>query len=673
MSSTASMAEFQNNLFLFTQEMREKRTQAAPFLYDTSLSSDPDQFSTLLGLSNDATIIFIKIKSLSIPGDISDWERSEYAILLDDANTFVSKLMEKLSKNESFKALVPSSYVPTPPIINPNNVNLETASQSRSYVYPPMPSMLQRNRSSMSFGGGNNVLPSTPVNVIRREALATPPPLPSSFRRNINNETENRPALNQDDLDRRLDSMTQNIESKFHMFEALLLASKNDTRDAVSIMLEQFTAKQKIQVEYKVVEDSREGRIGQLLKEFMSTEAIAQRNAYRSEVMTSKFYNEKFTTTLKNISSLQNKSIDLIDLKGGLDVYDTGRFFVDHFKSLVGHYIKDPEDKEYLGGQILMCNIFILQLSTSTKTWFISKTKFYENYDLIIYYDIEKLLMFFSISLMAENAPQIAYTTAAELRYTDFENFDAMVIQFEILIKKNFGASTAYILSEEIITDWLAKKPNMLYYPKLREAVLDIESVHRNFEMLRQAILKIEITYKMTTFKNKGNMNFMGSSLNFMGNQGTSELDDIDVDNELTFITGNSQLYYAQGKKWDNQHVVNHNDAYLKRLKPDAFKTVANVNKCFTCGSVGHFMRDCFKNKGKPYAEWGQEFKPPALDNYKSVYRIQKNSNDVNQLKLLNDDSESEEEKGNFLAYMGPEGLDGTLCQMCSVQLFLKC
>ena len=183
------MAEFQNNLFLFTQEMRDKRTQAAPFLYDVSLSSDPDQFSTLLGLSNDATIIFIKIKSLSIPGDITDWERSEYAILLDDANTFVSKLMEKLSKNESFKALVPSSYVPTPPIINPNNVNLETASQSRSYVYPPMPSMLQRNRGSMSFGGGNNVLPSTLVNVIRREALATPPPLTSSLRRNINIET----------------------------------------------------------------------------------------------------------------------------------------------------------------------------------------------------------------------------------------------------------------------------------------------------------------------------------------------------------------------------------------------------------------------------------------------------------------------------------------------------
>ena len=665
----SSSSLFAQELQRLQFELLEIRANTLTILSDVSLDMVPESLALLFGYGNTVTSLDAFARTLTIPTDASDGERAILNVIRGDITVLQIKIVERIQNNGAFRT---SAAINTPNrTFNSNNLWPENATNSvvggvgaeNTHVpsrFPPMPQAMNSRRSSIV-----TAMPPVIPTILRRNTSGEAPvpqtPLTSSRMHDLDDEEE--------DYMRRFQILRDEISQNRRIIENFVTENSAKTLDLFQNKLEQANLKSKMGSEFKFIEDSREGRIATLLKESYSIDYITARKDYRYSIISSKAYNDLFNNSLKNLSHIKMEAIDLLDLKRNMDVYDTCRYFVDQFRSLPGYNVKDkdPHSEEYIIGQILTCNLFALTLAKSTKTWFITKTAFYENYDNAIYYDIEKMLMFFSISLMPENSPQDAYEEARKLKYHDFKNFEEMSIKFELCIKKNFGASVGFILNETVITDWLTKIPGMLSHPKLREVIINLEVHHRNFQVLRTAMLKTEITHHLT----RGNSRHTNDSrFHFMGDKSSSSLDEIDEE-EISLST-NAHLFLIQNgnnRSWDNKRVVRNNNTYLDKLKPETYKSSGLANKCFTCNQIGHFMRDCPLNKDKTYEDWGQQYRPAEFKDYKSAYRL-KPSTSGSHFKMLND---TETEEGSFLAYMGPDGLDGLSCLECNAQLFRMC
>ena len=667
------MSSFSQELQKLQFELLEIRANTLTLLSDISLDIVPESLALLFGYGNTVASLDVAAQALPIPTDVSDGERAVLNVIRGDITVLQFKIFERIQNNGAFRA---SAVINTPNrTFNSNNLWPENATNSVGGVgaenthasfarFPPMPQAMNSRRSFIGVPAMPPIVPMVVPMVLRRMGETQVPTTPfTSSKRDLDD-------VDEEDYKRRFQILHDEISQNRRIMENFVTENSAKTLDLFQIKLEQANLKSKMGSEFKFIEDSREGRIATLLSESYSVDYIKARKEYRSSIISSKAYNDLFNNSLKNLSHIKMEAIDLIDLKRNMDVYDTCRYFVDQFRSLPGYNVKDkdPQSEEYIIGQILTCNLFVLTLAKSTKTWFITKTAFYENYDSAIYYDIEKMLMFFSISLMPENSPQDAYEEARKLKYHDFKNFEELSIKFELCIKKNFGASVGFILNETVITDWLTKIPGMLSHPKLREVIINLEVQHRNFQVLRTAMLKAEITHHLTRGVKHD------SRFNFIGDESSSSLDDIDIEEEISLSANNSHLFLIQNgnnRSWDSKRVVRNNNTYLDKVKPETYKSIGLINKCFTCDKTGHFMRDCPLNKDKPYEDWGQQHRPAEFKDYKSAYRLKPNrTSGSSYFKILYD---SELEEGSFLAYIGPDGLDGLSCQECQAQLFRMC
>ena len=300
--------------------------------------------------------------------------------------------------------------------------------------------------------------------------------------------------------------------------------------------------------------------------------------------------------TLKSIDFGDNFSIATNCIKPTEDL------LIDRMQSCPHTYISSKSTKmDVLKACIIFIDLIFAKLSIVTRQWFMKQTLVYNNFDLNIYYSIDKFFRFLKVNLEENHKPVDVFKKAEMLQLVKCKppTFAQLYFDYKICMDANYDAPQTFTLTEQTFIDWLYVKGSIMLPMHLRIKIVELDEFERDIVTILRVMEVAEEIYGIKHHERQQPSRFNAivghdQQLNY------DSSDDMDHDAEISAHLL-AMPDFNRGGNNVIKNVTSHNGNFLNKFKPENRTSLTMVGQqfCWTCKKPDHRSYNCPENVGK--------------------------------------------------------------------------